>query len=127
MILILSGNPNLGTIRNVIYFVNNYFDQQINKICFVDSNETLNDREGKSLESERNNIVRRYIGSKIAIESQVIEKNDLHIDIPKMLSNHLKIYGEDNIVIDLTNGTKYISNVLYASASLSKIKNLFFL
>lgn len=44
-----------------------------------------------------------------------------------MLSNHLKIYGEENIVIDLTNGTKYISNVLYASASLSKIKNLFFL
>src|SRR5262245_16552149 len=110
MILILSGNPNLGTIRNVIYFVNNYFDKQIDKICFLDSNETLNDREGKSLESERNNIVRRYIGSKIVIESQVIEKNDLHIDIPKMLSNHLKIYGENHIVIDLTNGTKYISN-----------------
>lgn len=74
MILILSGNPNLKTIQNVIYFVNNYFNQKIDKVCFIDSGETLKDREGKSIESERNNTVRHYIGSKVVIESQIIEK-----------------------------------------------------
>lgn len=128
MILILAGNPNLKTISSVIYFVKASFEQSIEKVCFMDDKDnSLRDKEGHSIEGQRNDIVRHYIGSKANIESQLIEKSDLHIEIPKMLSKHLQLYGEEQIVIDLTNGTKYISNVLYASASLSKIRKLFFL
>jgi predicted CoA-binding protein len=128
MILILSGNPNLKTIRSVVYFANAHFEGGIDKVCFIDDADlSLKDAEGKSIEGQRNDIVRQYVGRKVKIESQVIEKSCLHAEIPKMLSGHLHSHGREEVVIDLTNGTKYISSVLYASASLSKISKLFFL
>lgn len=128
MILILSGNPNLKTIRSVIYFANAYFERGIDKVCFIDDADfSLKDAEGRSIEGQRNDIVRHYVGLKVKIESQIIEKSCLHAEIPKMLSGHLHSHGKEEVVIDLTNGTKYISSVLYASASLSKISKLFFL
>ncbi|MEW6456731.1 MAG: hypothetical protein AB1410_08490 [Acidobacteriota bacterium] len=127
MELIISGNPNLRTIRSVIYFAHLHYNQQIEKVYFIDSEGFLYDRDSNSLEGQRNEIVRKYIKSDVKIESRFIKKEDLHQEIPRLLSEQLRIYDKEQIVVDLTNGTKYISNILYASASLSKIRNLFFL
>ena len=51
----------------------------------------------------------------------------MHMDIPRVLSGKLNLFSEDQIVVDLTNGHKYISSILYASASLSEIVQLFWL
>jgi len=126
MLLIIPGNPNLKTIRNVIYFANNNYDRKITHVFFIDTKQSLYDRENKPLECRRNSIVRQYI-PKARIESSLHEKGELHVEIPKILSEKLKLFDEENIIVDLTNGNKYISNILYASASLSKISKLFFI
>jgi len=127
MELIISGNPRLETIRGVIYFAHLRYNQKIEKVYFVDSEGSLSDRDGNSLEGKRNEIVRKYIKEDVKIESRLIKKEDIHQEIPRLLSEQLRIYDKDQIIVDLTNGTKYISSILYASASLSKIGNLFFL
>ena len=127
MELIISGNPRLETIRGVIYFAHLRYNKQIKKVYFIDSEGSISDQDGISLEGKRNEIVRKYIKEDVKIESRLIKKEDLHQEIPKLLSEQLRIYDKDKIIVDLTNGTKYISSILYASASLSKIGNLFFL
>jgi len=126
MELIISGNPNLRTIQSVIYLAYLHYNGQIEKVYFIDSEGSLYDKDGNSLEGQRNEIARKYIKSDVKIESRFVKKEDLHQEIPRLLSEQLKTYAKDQIVVDLTNGTKYISNILYASASLSKIRNLFF-
>ena len=125
MQLIISGNPNIGTIRNVIYFANKHYEGMIKKVLFIDNESSLYNN-GVSIESDRNEVVRNYIKN-VSIESKVIEKSIFHDEIPKLLSDQLRLYNNDEIIVDLTNGNKFISSVLYASASLSRIKNLFFL
>jgi len=129
MELILPGNPNLGTIQNVIYFVKAYYknktDKNISKVLFIDTEESVY-KAGENIEGVRNEIVRRYLG-KVQIESIMINQEDVHQIIPNIISNQKALYKADEIIVDLTNGNKFISNILYASASLSQIKNLFFL
>ncbi|MDB9526780.1 hypothetical protein PN498_12340 [Oscillatoria sp. CS-180] len=139
MQLIISGNPNLGPIFNVVYLANKHYSNQISKVLFIDNispareidgkiikQGSLFDHEGNPVESERNEIIRTYIKG-IAIESIVLDKSGFHKEVPRILSEQLKIYDRSQIVIDLTNGDKFISSTLYASASLSQIENLFFL
>jgi hypothetical protein len=111
----------------MLFILHLRYNQEIEKVYFIDSEGSLSDRDGNSLEGKRNEIVRKYIKEDVKIESRLIKKEDLHQEIPKLLSEQLRIYDKDQIIVDLTNGTKYISSILYASASLSKIGKLFFL
>jgi len=124
--LIIAGNPNINTIRNVVYFANKTYDN-IEKIYFLDSEDSLHQWDGTSVEPQRSNFARKYIGKDVEISHKVFERDLLHQEIPKLLSEQLKIYKNDQIIVDFTNGDKYISGILYASASLSKIENLFFI
>lgn len=126
MQLILSGNPNLDSIRSVVYFANEEFEKSIKKVHFLDNEESLRNEEGESIEAERNEFVRECIPD-VRVTSTLISRSNMHLKIPQILSKELEVYDRDDIVVDLTNGTKSISSVLYASASLSKIPNLFFL
>ncbi len=125
MQLILSGNPNLRTVDSVVYFASATFSEPIDKVHFLDTAATLY-RDGQSIEGERNDLVRRHLRS-ASIVTSLIDPEDIHLAIPRIMSEELRAWGKDRIIVDLTNGTKSISNVLYASASLSKISNLFFL
>lgn len=128
MELIMCGNPNLNTVRNVIYFANSYFgEEKINKVFFIDTDDSNCDDQGESLEGERNAIAKHYLGNKITISSQEISKQDLHIKIPEIISKEMLHYSVEDLIIDMTNGKRIMSSILYAAASLSKLNNLFFL
>jgi len=124
MQLIISGNPNLGAIRNVIYLASKHYQGKIRKVLFID-NETSLQKDGLSVEGQRNEMVRSYIED-VTIESIPVKRENLHEKIPKLLSEKLQVYKRSEIVIDLTNGDKFITSALYASGSLSQIDNLFF-
>lgn len=128
MELILSGNPNLKTIKNVLFLVTKTYQEkgEINKVLFIDYDGS-NEKDGVSIEGERNKLVRKFIGVNTRIESVILSSASLAGCVPKLISEELKVYKQEQIIVDLTNGTKQISNILYASASLSRIKNLFFL
>ena len=125
MQLIISGNPNLGAIRNVIYLANRHYQENLRKILFIDNDTSLQE-DGISIEGQRNEMVRSYIRD-VTIESILIRRENLHEKIPRLISEKLQIYKHSEIIVDLTNGDKLISSALYASASLSQIENLFFL
>ncbi|MHA1757990.1 MAG: hypothetical protein ACTSVV_14550 [Promethearchaeota archaeon] len=130
MELILSGNPNTDTIKNVLYFVNKRFENKIKKVCFIDTIKPIYNSNEKTLKQqkfERENYVKCYLGEKVSIEIKSLEENELHIKIPEILKEQLKLYKKSEIIVDLTNGTKYISNILYATACFSQIENIFFL
>lgn len=59
--LILSGNPNLDAIRNVVHFASREFDKSIEKVHFIDNEHSLQDGEGGTVEAERNGFVRECI------------------------------------------------------------------
>ncbi len=124
--LIIAGNPNINTIRNVIYFANKTYEN-IEKVYFLDSEDSLHQWDGSSVEPQRSDFARNYIKKDVEISHKIFERNLLHQEIPKLLSEQLKIYKNNQIIVDFTNGDKYISGILYASASLSKIENLFFI
>lgn len=129
MQLILSGNPNIATIQNVVCLANKHYENKIDRIFIIDNETSFKEsgkETGKSLESARNEIIRGYIDN-ATIETTVIPKELLPKKIPEILSKQLQNYGCSEIIVDLTNGDKYISSTLYASASLSQIRNLFFL
>ncbi len=129
MLLILSGNPNLATIRSVVYFANEHYGCKIRQILFLDTKQTLISPSGNLIEHERNQIIREYFDRKnqtVSIRSDDITEEPLHIRIPAIISEQLKIFSADDLIIDITNGTKFISNILYAAASFSRIQNLFF-
>ena len=90
MILIIAGNPNIYNIRNVVYFSNKYYDNKIERIHFIDTEASIIN-EGESIEGKRNSKIRQYL-PKVSIESSVHEKEELHIDIPRILSEKLKVF-----------------------------------
>jgi hypothetical protein len=128
--LIMSGNPNLNTIKSVTYFANRKYsneNKKIEKVFFIDTSNSLHDKKNEDIELKRIEFVRNCIEESIYIQSKKIDVNEFHKIIPKIISDQLKSYSKNDIIVDLTNGNKYISGTLYASASMSKIKNLFFL
>ena len=124
MELITSGNPNLETIKTVLAIVSREYKDRVDKVLFIDNEYSIKDINGNSIEGERNNIVRAIFGKNIKIESVLIDLRDIHTEIPKILCDQLKNYSKSEIIVDITNGNKYISSILYASASLIKVDNI---
>ncbi|MDI9395017.1 MAG: hypothetical protein QM426_06225, partial [Euryarchaeota archaeon] len=131
MELIMSGNPNLSTIIGVTYLANKKYrneNKKIEKVLFIDTAESLYDtKKEKRVEPRRSEFIKKCICRSVSIEAIELEIEGFHQSIPKHISEQLKLYPRSEIIVDLTNGTKYVSSILYASASMAKIENLFFL
>ncbi len=127
MELITAGNPNLGTLASVLSVVPRHYSRHIAKVFFLDTDNSDRDASGNSLEVERNELVRKYAGPNVQLAQQNIEKRLLSVVLPELLSGELKLRDREEIVIDLTNGTKAMSALLYAAGSLLQVKQLFFL
>lgn len=118
----MSGNPNLSTIIGVTYLANKKYrneNKKIEKVLFIDTT--------KSLDPRRSEFIKKCICRSVSIEAIELKIEEFHQNIPKLISEQLKLYPRSEIIVDLTNGTKYVSSILYASASMAKIENLFFL
>lgn len=127
----MSGNPNLSTIIGVTYLANKKYrneNKKIEKVLFIDTAESLYDtKKEKRVEPRRSEFIKKCICRSVSIEAIELEIEGFHQSIPKHISEQLKLYPRSEIIVDLTNGTKYVSSILYASASMAKIENLFFL
>lgn len=99
MQLIMSGNPNLGAIQSALYFANKHYDDRVSRVLFIDNEGSLVDREGVPIEPKRSAIVRDYI-KRPFIESIMVERESLHHEIPRILSEKLKAYGHSDIIVD---------------------------
>ncbi len=120
MELITCDNLNMATMRNVLYLANERFPE-IDGVFFLETAPCA-----KLV--ERNVAALDYLGSGVELSQRRFDPARLHSELPAVLAHRLrKAGGRERLVIDMTNGTKMMSSVLYASASLLKIPNLFFL
>lgn len=125
--LITAGNPNLSTLANVLLIVQAYFQAPIDSVFLIDTDGSTTDTDGASLESKRNELIRKYTHSYVRIAQRCFPTEQLATAIPQIVSEELRRVSPDRVVVDLTNGTKTLSSLLYASASLLQLKHLFFL
>lgn len=103
------------------------YENKIEKIHFIDIPETIDEEKRDLFESQRKSVIRRYLGDYIKVESTPFKLNSFHSEVPKFFSDQLERYNKDQIIVDLTNGTKYMSNVIYASACISQIEKMCYL
>ncbi len=129
--LIIAGNPNKFNTSNAIYFAKKLYGD-IGKVFFIDSDDSIYHHNGSPVESERNDIVRKHLlkdelKDDVVISQKIFPRDRLHEEVPRILSEELFFYKPDQIIIDFTNADRFISGVLYASATFSKIDKLFYL
>lgn len=127
MELITAGNPNIGTLASVLHIVPIHYGKPLTKILFIDTEGSGQDESGEPIDAARNSLVRQAAGSRVQIAQQYIPRKELATEIPGVLSCELQTRSSDEIVIDLTNGSKSISSLLYAAGSLLQVRRLFFL
>jgi len=126
--LILSGNRNLKTISSVLYLYNKKFNNSIKTVYFIDNEETIKDLEGNSILNERIDIVKKHLGKDVEIRAKEVEHVQFAIEIPKIISDLLISFQNiENIIVDLTNGTKLIASYLYGAMSLARCNQIFYL
>jgi len=115
--LIIPSNLNLMSFENIIIAYQDHYSE-FNSILILNTNESL-----KQDINLRNEIIRNVFGIEIEIREKIIS-NETNLKITEVINNSLRQYNNDHIVIDLTNGTKELSSLLYMASSLSKIHNI---
>ena len=118
-ILVTLGNINLSTFENVCYAVDTVYPGDVDTLLVFDTLESIAD----GLESKRNQSVRRIFPN-IQIRSQVVKEAELQTIIPLTLAKLLREVSTTDVIIDLTNGQKAGTSVLYAVATISRIERI---
>jgi hypothetical protein len=119
MELITFANPNRRTTESVCFFAKLKYPN-LQRIYFIDV--------AVEITYSREEVAREYMDSEIEVASRQLAHEELASGVPKLLISRAKANGaKERLVIDMTNGTKEMSSILYASASLIRVPNLFFL
>jgi hypothetical protein len=127
MELITAGNPNLDTLASVLVVAQRHFQTKLRKIFLIDTEGSQRDSKGRSLEADRIELVRRLTSRTAAIHVRFLERDGIASELPRIVADELRVFPQDEVIVDMTNGTKLLSGLLYATASLLKIEKLFFL
>jgi hypothetical protein len=118
-ILVTLGNTRLLTFNNVCFATQVVYPEEIEALLVFDTPESIAD----GLEGKRNESVRQ-IFPEIQIRSQLVQETTLQTIIPLTLAQLLGEFDISEIIIDLTNGPKAATGVLYAVATISKIDRI---
>ncbi|GAB4198439.1 MAG: hypothetical protein OHK0022_17800 [Roseiflexaceae bacterium] len=118
-ILITAGNLSESTFEAVCYAAKTVF-KEIEAIHIFDTQESAIHAE----RSQRNAKIRSILGD-IDINTSLVNYENLQIVIPDRISRAIRSYGTDGIIVDLSNGQKITSSVLYAVSTISRINNIY--
>lgn len=121
--LIIAGSTNVDNMANVFYVANKYFGK-IKRIFILDTPEALKEIK------KRTKYIHEIIGGDAIVISRTVKDEEVQKIVPQIVSEALSSTegdAEENVVVDLTNGKRRVTTVLYAAASLSKIQNIFYL
>lgn len=124
MELVTFSNPNAATTRNVLFYAKREFPGLL-RVFFLD----VPTAEGQVFDdTARRTAAERYIDSHVEISAKRVPPEEMGVLIPQLLAERVRANGgRERLIVDLTNGTKNMSCLLYAAASLIRIPNLFFL
>ena len=119
-VLVTLGNTNLGTFHNVCQAVQAvYPGEELEVLLVFDTPQSV----AEKYESDRNRLVRQ-ISANAEVRNRVVQPDEMQTVIPLSLARLLGEFDRQDIIIDLTNGQKAHTGVLYAVASISKIERI---
>jgi len=118
--LIIPANMKMESFENILHVYSDCYGN-FESILLLDSKET-DENINRNIRSA---LIREIFGGEIEIREKKLYQN-IHLLLPDILVKCLKQFSKNEIVVDLTNGTKEISSVLYMAASLSKIENIIY-
>jgi hypothetical protein len=121
-------------MSEVLITAGNIRENSFNGVCYAVSQMTVDikvihilDTEVSALKAEeckRNQSIRRYLGN-VEIRSSVITDHDIQQKIPTIISSLIREFSINNVYVDLSNGQKILTGVLYAVATISQIPNIY--
>lgn len=120
-IFVTCGNTHDETFENVCHAVN----LTIGKIEIIH----IFDTEASAAKAEttgRTTKIRKIFGN-IDVRTSQVNEDTIQKTIPEKMSIILREFGRDKILVDLSNGQKITSSVLYAVATISRIENIYVL
>ena len=125
--IVMGGNPNLKAIESVLYLYNKKFHKLIKTVYFIDIPKSTIDKDGNSIYNKRTRLTQEYLGMDVEIRVKMTNEENLAIILPEIFANLLDQFSIDDIIVDLTNGTKIVSSYLYGIASLCRCKSIYYL
>ncbi|MCT7949021.1 hypothetical protein NG798_04410 [Ancylothrix sp. C2] len=122
-VLYTCGNPNLNTVKLVALAIKTLAEQNqsnpISKVVLFSSPETLID----NLFTEQVNLYKAFLGNQIRIEQVPLSNDGIG-----RAEHFTAVFKEDSIkYVDLTNGQKSVTAQLYLTASLLRLKNIYYI
>jgi hypothetical protein len=120
-ILITAGNIRMLTFEIVCRAVQAYWPDGVGFVHVFDTQESFDLAE----EKKRDLLLREIFGPQLEIRSSLVDEDNLQTQIPNKMSQILETFSIDQILVDLTNGQKFVISVLYATASISRIKRIY--
>jgi len=121
-VLITAGNVVETTFFGVCYAVREVLGNSIDAIHIFDTPLSAAQAE----ESRRTVRIREMLGD-VEIRTRIVTDQSVQMVIPDNLSRLLREFGRDKLIVDLSNGQKLTTSVLYAVATISRLPNIFVL
>jgi hypothetical protein len=118
-VLVTAGNIRENSFNGVCYAVSQ-IEADITIIHILDTDASAQ----KADEGKRNQFIRKYFGN-IEIRSSLINDHDMQQKIPTLISSLIREFSIENVYVDLSNGQKILTGVLYAVATISQIPNIY--
>lgn len=120
-ILIIPGNTNTLIFEVVCRVVQSLWPDTVGFVHVFDSHESAELAMGE----KRDAFLREIFGSQLEIRTSLVDEMDLQLQIPEKISQILGSFPATRVLVDLTNGQKFVASVLYATASISRISRIY--
>ena len=127
MQLLIPGNPNLETLKSVLVVSQRHYAARARKILLLDNEKSMFGAGGRDLRLERSELIGRCTDPGTVLTSVTVSTDNLSTRLPELIATELSSGTNGPLVIDLTNGHKSVTALLYAAGSLLKVDRLFYL
>lgn len=94
-------------------------NKKIDKVVILDTHETAQSK------GDRDSVIRDILGRTVRVESVPCEEN-IRTQAFSVLAELIRLYGKNNIIVDVTNGQRKQTFDLIVAAAISKIENVVF-
>ena len=118
-ILVTAGNIFTPTFDSVCHAVKKVADE-IEAMHIFDTPQSAEHAE----ENGRSSRIRGILGP-VDITTSLVNSDNLQRIVPNRLSRLIRDFGVDNIIVDLSNGQKITTSVLYAVSTISRIDQIY--
>lgn len=126
--------PNRETTKQVLVTAGNVVEETFKGVCYavktllggayrIEIFDTLASSKFAD-DSKRQSLILEILGTRHINITLINDANAQQV-IPETMSQLIREYGPENVIVDLSNGQKITTSILYAASTISRITNIF--